>query len=75
MGSPMPASNAILAAHGYLISQFLSPVDNRRTDECCGSLQGSMRFLVKIHQGMRETPGPDFPFAVKLNPPMVTSAA
>lgn len=63
----MPASNAILAAHGYLISQFLSPVDNRRTDECRGSLQGCMRFLVKIYQGMRETLGPDFPIAVKLN--------
>lgn len=57
----------IHAAHGYLISQFLSPVDNRRTDEYGGSLQGRMRFLVEVYQGMRETLGPDFPIAVKLN--------
>ena len=63
----MPASNAILAAHGYLISQFLSPVDNHRTDEYGGSLEGRMRFLIEIYQGMRETLGPDFPIAVKLN--------
>ena len=57
----------IHAAHGYLISQFLSPVDNHRTDEYGGSLEGRMRFLIEIYQGMRETLGPDFPIAVKLN--------
>ena len=55
------------AADGYLISQFLSPVDNHRTDEYGGSLEGRMRFLIEIYQGMRETLGPDFPIAVKLN--------
>ena len=57
----------IHAAHGYLISQFLSPADNHRTDEYGGSLEGRMRFLIEIYQGMRETLGRDFPIAVKLN--------
>ena len=57
----------IHAAHGYLVSQFLSPVDNHRTDEYGGSLEGRMRFLVEVYQGMRETLGPDFPISVKLN--------
>lgn len=57
----------IHAAHGYLISQFLSPADNHRTDEYGGSLEGRMRFLIEVYQGMRETLGPDFPIAVKLN--------
>ena len=57
----------IHAAHGYLISQFLSPMDNHRTDEYGGSLEERMRFLIEIYQGMRETLGPGFPIAVKLN--------
>ena len=57
----------IHAAHGYLISQFLSPADNHRTDEYGGSLEGRMRFLIEIYQGVRETLGRDFPIAVKLN--------
>ena len=57
----------IHAAHGYLISQFLSPVDNYRTDEYGGSLEGRMRLLIEIYQGMRQTLGTDFPIAVKLN--------
>ena len=50
----------IHAAHGYLISQFLSPADNHRTDEYGGSLEGRMRLLIEIYQGMRETLGRDF---------------
>jgi len=57
----------IHSAHGYLGSQFLSPADNRRTDEYGGSLENRMRFLVEIYQGMREELGGDFPIAVKLN--------
>lgn len=54
-------------AHGYLINQFLSPLDNHRTDEYGGSLDNRMRFLVETYQAVREAVGPSFPVAVKLN--------
>lgn len=54
-------------AHGYLISQFLSPVSNKRQDEYGGPLENRMRFLVDIYSGMRESLGDDFPISVKLN--------
>ncbi len=57
----------IHGAHGYLVNQFLSPLDNQRTDEYGGSLENRTRFLVEIYQGMREELGDGFPIAVKLN--------
>lgn len=57
----------IHAAHGYLISQFLSPHHNRRTDDWGGSLANRMNFLLKIYQGIRENVRPDFLVGVKLN--------
>jgi 2,4-dienoyl-CoA reductase-like NADH-dependent reductase (Old Yellow Enzyme family) len=57
----------IHGAHGYLISQFLSPVTNRRTDGWGGSLENRARFLRDIHAATRAAVGPDFPVAVKLN--------
>ena len=57
----------IHAAHGYLISQFLSPHDNRRTDKYCGSLENRMRFLKEIYLGMREELGKDFTIGIKIN--------
>lgn len=57
----------IHAAHGYLISQFLSPHDNRRTDKYGGSLENRMRFLKEIYLGMREKLGKDFPIGIKIN--------
>ena len=57
----------IHAAHGYLISQFLSPHDNRRTDKYGGSLENRMRFLKEIFLGMREELGKDFPIGIKIN--------
>lgn len=44
----------IHAAHNYLISQFLSPYDNRRTDEYGGDLTGRAQFAVEIIQGIRK---------------------
>lgn len=57
----------IHAAHGYLINQFLSPLDNRRTDEYGGSLENRARFLFGVFDAVREAVGPKFPIAVKLN--------
>ena len=57
----------IHGAHGYLVNQFLSPYDNRRTDEYGGSLENRMRFLVEIYEGMRDALGANFPIGLKLN--------
>jgi len=56
----------IHAAHGYLISQFLSPYTNRRTDSWGGNLQNRTRFLQKVCQAVREQVGDDFPMMIKL---------
>lgn len=57
----------IHAAHGYLMSQFLSPEHNQRTDEYGGSLENRQRFLVEVYQLMRQKLGAGFPISVKLN--------
>ena len=54
-------------AHGYLISAFLSPVTNRRTDTWGGSLENRARFLIEILRAVRRAVGDDFPVALKLN--------
>lgn len=57
----------IHAAHGYLISQFLSPRSNQRDDSWGGELENRARFLLEIVDATREAVGPEFPVAVKLN--------
>lgn len=57
----------IHAAHGYLISQFLSPHHNQRTDKWGGSIENRMRFLLDVYQEMRLVVGEDFPIGIKLN--------
>lgn len=57
----------IHAAHGYLINQFLSPVDNQRTDQYGGNLENRMRILIEIYQGLREVTSPDFIIGLKIN--------
>ena len=55
------------SAHGYLLSEFLSPDINQRTDEWGGSIQNRSRLLISIIEGIREKVGNDFPISVKLN--------
>lgn len=57
----------IHCAHGYLISQFLSPVVNKRIDSWGGSLENRARFARRIVQAVRAAVGPGFPVAAKLN--------
>lgn len=57
----------IHGAHGYLASQFLSPISNRRTDAWGGSLENRSRFLIEAVKAARAKVGADFPVAVKLN--------
>lgn len=57
----------IHGAHGYLISEFLSPDINRRTDEWGGSLENRARLLREVVRAVRRSVGDDFPLAVKLN--------
>ena len=57
----------IHAAHGYLLSQFLSPRANRRTDEWGGSLENRARLLRRIVRAVRDRVGAEFAVAVKLN--------
>ncbi|GAB5413200.1 MAG: NADH:flavin oxidoreductase/NADH oxidase family protein [Congregibacter sp.] len=57
----------IHAAHGYLISQFLSPRTNLREDEYGGSLENRARMLLDTVDAVRAAVGPAFPLAVKLN--------
>ncbi len=55
------------AAHGYLLSQFLSPRSNLRTDQYGGELANRARALLDVVKTVRTAVGPDFPVAVKLN--------
>lgn len=54
------------AGHGYLISEFLSPVTNRRDDAWGGSLENRQRLGLEIFRAMRRAVGPDFPISWKL---------
>lgn len=55
------------AAHGYLLSQFLSPRSNQRSDQYGGSLENRARALLEAVAAVRAAVGPGFPVAVKLN--------
>ncbi|MCW7754238.1 NADH:flavin oxidoreductase/NADH oxidase family protein [Desulfobotulus sp. H1] len=57
----------IHAAHGYLVSQFLSPLHNQRKDAWGGNLENRMRFLMEVYRAIRKEVGPDFPVGAKLN--------
>ncbi|MGW1318384.1 NADH:flavin oxidoreductase/NADH oxidase family protein [Streptomyces sp. NPDC002426] len=55
------------AAHGYLLSQFLSPLVNTRTDQWGGSLENRARMLLDVVRAVRAAVSPSFAVAVKLN--------
>lgn len=57
----------IHAGHGYLLSQFLSPFYNKRSDEYGGNIENRARIIFEIYSAMREKVGDDFPILIKLN--------
>ncbi len=57
----------IHGAHGYLVSQFLSPLANVRTDEWGGSIENRMRFALEIVRAMRAEVGKAYPIGIKIN--------
>ena len=53
-------------AHGYLISQFLSPYTNQRTDRFGGSFEGRLEFVKEIIEGIQKECGKEFPIGIRL---------
>ncbi|MGM0403846.1 MAG: FAD-dependent oxidoreductase [Thermodesulfobacteriota bacterium] len=56
----------IIASAGYLLSQFLSPVKNLRTDAYGGSFENRLRFPVELIGRVRRAVGPDFPLTIRM---------
>ncbi len=54
-------------AHGYLISQFLSPLTNLRTDDYGGPLENRLRFALEVLERVRQAVGPAFPVGIRLS--------
>ena len=57
----------IHGAHGYLVSQFLSPLTNQRTDEYGGNLENRARFLFDVYEKIRSRVGKKYPVFIKFN--------
>lgn len=57
----------VIAAVGYVIAQFLSPVTNKRQDQYGGSLENRMRFLLEIIANIRKKTGEDFPILCRIS--------
>ena len=57
----------IHGAHGYLVSEFLSPWSNKRTDKYGGDVAGRTRFVVEIIRRIKELAGADFPVSCRIN--------
>ncbi|MCX8160843.1 MAG: NADH:flavin oxidoreductase [Candidatus Saccharicenans sp.] len=55
------------AGHGYLLSSFISPHTNRRSDDWGGNWEKRSRIIREIISGIRSTCGPDFPVIIKMN--------
>jgi 2,4-dienoyl-CoA reductase-like NADH-dependent reductase (Old Yellow Enzyme family) len=57
----------IHAAHGYLLSQFLSPFFNKRTDEYGGDITGRSKIVIEVLQHIKGKCGTDYPVMIKIN--------
>lgn len=57
----------IHAGHGFLLSQFLSPLFNRRDDGFGGSIEARCRIVLKVIGEVRRAVGPSFPVGIKIN--------
>lgn len=57
----------IHAAHGYLLSQFLSPFFNKRTDEYGGDIIGRSKIVIEVLRQVKEKCGIDYPVMIKIN--------
>lgn len=57
----------IHGAHGYLLTQFLSPLANQRQDEYGGSLANRARFIIEVIEEVRRKVGEDFPISLRLS--------
>ena len=57
----------ILSGTGYLISEFLSPLTNKREDRYGGDFDGRIRFGLEIMEAVRSTVGAEFPIVVRMN--------
>ncbi|MCP4678025.1 MAG: FAD-dependent oxidoreductase [Deltaproteobacteria bacterium] len=57
----------IHGAHGYLISEFLAPLSNKRKDEWGGPFENRIRFLLEILRDIKSKVGADYPVGVRLN--------
>ncbi len=57
----------VLSGTGYLISEFLSPLTNKRKDQYGGSFENRMRFGIEIMQAIRKKVGDDYPVIVRMN--------
>jgi 2,4-dienoyl-CoA reductase-like NADH-dependent reductase (Old Yellow Enzyme family) len=57
----------IHGAHGYLVSQFLSPHHNQRKDQWGGAIDNRARFVLAVYHSIRNAVGDDFPVSIKMN--------
>ncbi len=57
----------IHAAHGFLLSQFLSPLFNHRTDQYGGSIEARCSIVIEVINAIRQVVGPTFPIGIKIN--------
>lgn len=55
------------AGHGWLLHQFLSPLNNRRTDEYGGCLENRARITLEAIENIRQKCGPDFPIEIRMS--------
>lgn len=60
----------IHAAHGYQLSQWITPIFNRRTDEYGGSALNRFRIISDVYCAIREAVGEEFPVWIKINSPV-----